>query len=449
MKSTPLMKADRFLQVKTILVFISFVFIFIVREYIGQTVTFIALDLVLSIYLVSIFNGKYRYLFLIHPVFILFSSYGFLIPFTDIGVGFTYVNTFDMLFDTSLGVNEVASSEAYIDSNKVFWFSKIYYSIIPIIWLPKFLYSNPDNITLYYSMGFFTMLFTALAVYASQYLHILKKNILLIYALYATISPTFLEINSSLHRYQLLFFGLFLFLISYIGLVKKRNSWHRIAVLIFILFASIFFIGLSKPQLLLVLLVFVFIDMTISGKLSMVSSMANYLDIRVLFILIIFLIQAFGYFIIPDGYVTDAFQVGGKFNSIASIPVLGYVVRLVYAVLSPFPWIDFSQMSIYGYNLIFFIMHIFSSFLASWMILTLFVRFKMILKCNYDNEGTIVLFGFVTTFSLMFSSIGFHVYLAPALPFLAVLLKDKYRISIIYPIFFIFFMEIVAQLLRY
>ena len=180
MKSTPLMKADRFLPVKTILVFISFVFIFIVHEYIGQTVTFIALDLVLSIYLVSIFNGKYRYLFLIHPVFILFSSYGFLIPFTDIGVGFTYVNTFDMLFDTSLGFNEVASSEAYIDSNKVFWFSKIYYSIIPIIWLPKFLYSNPDNITLYYSMGFFTMLFTALAVYASQYLHILKKNILLI-----------------------------------------------------------------------------------------------------------------------------------------------------------------------------------------------------------------------------------------------------------------------------
>ena len=301
--------------------------------------------------------------------------------------------------------------------------------------------------TLYYSMGFFNMLFVSIAVYISQFFHILNKKTLLVIALFSTVSPTFFEINTTLHRYGLLFFGLFLFLLSYIGLIKQKKSIFNKTLLVFILFVSIMSIGFSKPQLFVVLLLFVFLDQVSSNNIPIISKIYNSFDKRVLLCLLIFAIQATAFLVIPSSYA-PAVSDYGNYKAINDIPLIGFVVRVIYAMLSPFPWFNFSQLDIYGGNSLFLIVRIFSAFFSSWLIFSTFFKFNLIMK-SFDTDKTIIIFGIAIMFSLMFSAIGYNVYLAPALPFLAViLLKKSYRIHIIYPIAFILSMEILAHIAR-
>ena len=170
---------DRFLQAKTLLVFFSLSLIFSVYDLFSPTLTFILLDSILAIYLTSLFRGKYKYLFLIHPIFLLLSSYGFEVPFADIGVGRTYITTFSILVEPDLhGLSSIYEYCAIMDS--IFGFCLVYWGILPIIWLPNFLYGHSSEMTLYYSMGLFNMLYVAIAVYVSQFFRILNKKTLLI-----------------------------------------------------------------------------------------------------------------------------------------------------------------------------------------------------------------------------------------------------------------------------
>jgi len=439
---------DHFLHIKTILAIISFALILNVHEFISPTLNFILLDCVLAIYLTSLFQSKYKYLFLIHPVFLLLSSYGFEIPYANIGIGFKYLTTYDILTNPlSYGLDSVSQ---YCEKREnIFGFCKVYFGIFPIIWLPDFLYNHRSlEITLYYSMGFFNMIYVAIAVYISHFFHVLNKNTLLIIALYATVSPTFFEINSTLHRYGLLFFGLFLFLLAYIGLIKQKKSTFNKIGLALVFFISILCIGYSKPQLFLILLIFVFIEQISSNRIPLFSGIYNKLEKKLLLCLLIIGVQSLGLLIIPTDYA-PASTLGGNFTSIVNIPLLGFIVRVIYAVLSPFPWVNFTQLELYGFNSVFLITHILSAFLASWLILSVFLRIGLILK-SLDNDKTIIIFGISIIFSLMFSAIGYNVYLAPALPFLAVIfLKKTYRVPIFYPIGFILLMEIVAHVARF
>jgi hypothetical protein len=444
--SDNLASCDQFLNIKTILVIFSFILIFSGYELLTSTITFILLDFVLAIYLTSLFHSKYKYLFLIHPIFLLLSSYGFEIPFADIGVGFTYITTFDILVNPLFYGHDSVST--YCDSrDNIFGFCKVYFGIFPIIWLPTFLYGHTLEMTLYYSMGLFNMLFVAIAVYISQFFHILNKKTLLIISLYATVSPTFFEINSTLHRYELLFLGLFLFLLAYIGLIKQKKSTFNKIGLAFVLFISILCIGYSKPQLFLVLLLFVFIEQVSSNRIPIFSRIYNNFEKKLLLGLFILVVQSLAFLVIPGEYA-PASNFGGHLTNIVDIPLLGFIVRVVYAILSPFPWINFTQWELYGYNSVFLIIHMLSSFLASWLIISTFFRIGLILK-SLDNDKTIIIFGISIIASLMFSAVGFNVYLAPALPFLAViLLKKSYRVPIVYPMGFILLMEIAAHVAR-
>ena len=176
--------------------------------------------------------------------------------------------------------------------------------------------------------------------------------------------------------------------------------------------------------------------------------------------MLIFGIQATAFLVLPSSYTEVRDDMGNvssvmldasyaNTNSIIDIPLIGYVMRLIYAILSPFPWINFTQLSIYGGNPLFLIVHIFSSFFAAWIIISTIFRFDLILKSS-DTNKTIIIFGLSIAISLMFAAVAFNVYLAPALPFLAiVLLKKSYRVSIMYPIGFILFMEIIAHIARF
>jgi len=439
---------SRFLGLRTVLMGLSIVAVLQASILLSPTITFILLDCVLAIYLAFAFRGKLKYLFLVHPVFLLFSSYGFQIPFSEIGVGYSYLDTFGMVIDPqTLGVN-AGFSEFYRDKQTIFGFGKVHFGIIPIIWLPSFLFDDVPDVVLYYSMGVFSLLYVVLVVFISQFYKVLKSENLLLIALYAAVSPTFFDISSTLHRYGMLICGLLFFLISYLGLVKQNRSFVSMIGLSIVLLIAVLMIGFSKPQLLYVCFLFVVLDFLSSNKLGMLSQILRGMDKRLFLMILLLALQLFSILLIPDQHISIASNMGGKFSYLANFPILGFVLRVVYAALSPFPWVGFSQWDLYGHNYIFLLVHMLSAFTATWLILSLIMRFSEIFRADHEDK-TILLFGLCVIFSLMFSGIGFHVYLAPALPFLAIILiKKDLRVSPVYPFSFCFAMEVVAQSAR-
>lgn len=418
----------------------------------GPIATFICLDLILSAYLTSLFHGKYSFLFLIHPVFALISSYGFEIPYTEIGTSFTFLDTFKTYVDPSTFNLDTVNLWATLfpQEGGFLGVGSVYIGTIPIIWLPGYLFLNPPDIVFYLSLGAFTMLYAAIAVSVALYLGILRKDILLIIALYSTVSPTFLEINNGLHRYGLLFLGFFLFLIAYIGLSRIASGLRKL-LLVIIMLLAIVLVAVSKAPVLLSLALFVLLERLSCNKLPFFSKAFAGLDnsSRVFVSVVgIVIAQYLSTFIIPDAYLLGFSQQGGQYAELMNLPILGLVLRLVYAVLAPFPWINFDQWEIYGYNTVFLWLHFFSTLFATWVIFSLFSRMRRIVD-GADDIRTTSMLGVAILSSLAFSAIGFHVYLAPALPFLAVIMFEKQnRVSLIYPVCFVVAMEIVAQVAR-
>lgn len=438
----------RSLVFRTILMGLAILAVIQSSIFLTPTQTFILIDFVLSIYLFSAFTGSLRYLFLIHPVFLLFSSYGFQIPYSEIGVGFTYVNTFEMLINPETLTLDERAYEFYQDKTTVFGFRTVYFGIIPIMWLPSYLYNEVPDITFYYSMGVFNLLYISFVVFVSQFFKVLKSENLLIIALFATVSPTFFDAGTTLHRYGLLVCGLLVFLISYLGLFKKNYASFSMIGLLITLVIGLLMVGYSKPQLFYVFMLFSFIDLLVSKRLGLMSKIFHAIDNRLFLVLLVLALQLFAEIIIPEPHLSEAINYGGRFAFISDVPILGFIVRLIYAVLSPFPWIGFSQWHIYGGNYIFLPIHILSAFISAWLVLSFFLRFNEVFRSDYQDR-TILIFGFCLLLSLMFSGIGYHVYLIPALPFLAIILiKKSLRISAVFPVGLCFIMEILAHSAR-
>tara|TARA_Y100000992_G_scaffold302080_1_gene274852 strand:+ start:314 stop:1681 length:1368 start_codon:yes stop_codon:yes gene_type:complete len=438
----------RFLKFKTTCLLFIVACIFQFSYLISPWLTFFILDCVLSVYLLSLFQGNLRYLFFFHPLFVFISAPFFQIPYDEIGVGFTYLDTFNMVIDsTTLGLSS-GLGEYYSDKESVFGFGKVYFGIIPIIFLPNLIAIEPEPHLLYYSMSLFSLIYVALAAFVSRFYNILTSKNLLIIALYATVSPTFLEINSTLHRYSMLIGGLFLFLLSYIGLREKNRSKSDVFGLLIFTIISIFFIGFSKPQIIYVLIMFISLDLLFANKLHLISRIFIRMDRRLFFVLVVFFLQIFSLFILPEEHKSIAANYGGQLTALANVPILGFILRLVYAVLSPFPWVGFAQWELYGFNYMFLFVHIISAFLAAWIILSVIFSLNKIWQIEYQDR-LIIIFGICVLFSINFSAIGFHVYLAPALPFLSILLSNKgLRVNAIYPLIFCITLEVVAHMAR-
>lgn len=420
---------------------------------IGPILTFLLLDVLLSAFLYSCFRSKWRILFIIHPFFVLITGYGFQIPFTDIGIAETYVDTYNRFVNPTtimLHWDELIDALLYAEE-KTYGVGKVYASVIPILWFPRLLFDNsPDNIV-YFSQSLWALLCISVGVAVGLSLRVVRSQLLFIIALFGAVSPTFLEINSSLHRYHLLVLGLLLFFLAYFGLTREV-SLSRIPVLILVLISSIIMIGISKSALFLSLFIFIVLDLWAREKIPVFSSNLKKIKLWLrltLYIILLICVELFvAEFLVPKNYLSFYSQLGGQFENLINIPIIGLVLRLVYAALSPFPWMNFSQWDLYGYNSIFLAVHVMSSFISVWIILSLFASFRRVLS-GPDDIRACVLYGCGIMSSLAYSAIGFHVYLAPALPFLAVLFYEKEnRISPVYPIGFIIALEAISQLMQ-
>lgn len=392
-------------------------------------------EFLLVSYLASILKSKYSYLLLIHPLFLLSTFSGFEIPFSQIGVGFSFMGKFNMFFESDSGAGaELVGS--FLGGNIFQTYSDFYLSSIPIIAIKAIFETFPD-IGFYIWLNIFHLFsITIGAIHLFNYKS-LNKNEALIIILFFIISPSFLEINSTLHRYSLMFTGL---LISFNSInyhqskAVIRNKFLFISSFIF----GIILILISKPALIMSLMVY--IGFILLKKFKIKLSLLAFL---ILFILVT---DAFGLGLLNNFDVLSRYgevnRTGGSsFSFLALLFGVGFFFRVLYAALSPFPWIDFSQgLDLYGNNDAFLFIHIFSAITALYLLLSFFFNIN---KFSIDKlNSNPIIFGFALLLPLRFSSIGFHVYLVPALPFLAPLLLNKdYRVPLLPVIFFVFALE--------
>ena len=398
-------------------------------NFFGQTVTFLLFDIVLSIYITSLFKNNLRFLFLLHPVIIFFTSLGYEIPYRDVGVGWTYINTYNFFINPS---------EVIVDPS-IIGLKSSYIGVIPFIWFPNYLFNSTlEPLTLYYSISVWTLFCALTMIIISRLIKSVSHNTLLLLVLFCVMSPISFDINSSIHRYHILILGLILFYISWLDLTNKIPN--RKLFSFFILIFSLVLILLSKIAILISILLFVIVEIIIIRKIVLISKLSSGVVYSILISLLLIIFYV-GFSILPDQYLYSDF-VKGPINIFTQLPVIGFFARIVYSVFSPFPWLTFNQWELYGFNEVFLFIHILSTFIALWLIFSLFLNFKKLFLLKDEHRSSIIM-ALTIILTLSFSAVGHHVYIAPAIPFLSVIFFYKSFIcNFRYPLFCIIFAEI-------
>ncbi len=119
------------------------------------------------------------------------------------------------------------------------------------------------------------------------------------------------------------------------------------------------------------------------------------------------------------------------FGGLVQWPVIGWVVKYVYAILAPFPWseaplfIDWN----YGGNTLLFLMHVLSALSGLYLFLVMIIKYRLIIDSDVGLKKMII-YGLIMSLSILKGSTGFHTYLLIYFPFLAPLFGIKqFRIN--------------------
>jgi hypothetical protein len=293
------------------------------------------------------------------------------------------------------------------------------------------------------------MAMTALAGTLAIHFKCFPPKVVSMICLYATVSPTALELNANVHRYSLMIVGLYIFLVGYTIVVERVALILRLAG-IGLITASILVIGASKAPLLYSLGLFIVLELWTRQKIpgaDLLSALPRYIQITaycIVAVVMSFVAQR----IVPAEYAVELSRQGGQYTAAQGIPIVGFIIRVVYATLAPFPWLGFDQGEIYGFHPAFFPLHIVSSILATWILWSTISHIFSLTSASSPLR-LLILFGLAVLGSLQFSAVGYHAYLTPALIFLSpVLIHPRSRAPLAYPLMFCALMEIIAQIAR-
>lgn len=385
-------------------------------------------DTALSVYLLRMFKSKYRFLFLLHPPILLVSSLFFITPFLQIGDGPSYEAVVRRFVDTtSLAFN----FDRPLQGQDIFSFFKyMRLGVIPLFLVPEYFFPAPSDAIYYIWQGCFHLMLTVIVVTLARLWGAIDHRHLLFMALFAAVSPSFFDLGGAPTRYGITFFGIFLFFIAYMAASKALKITPLIG-----LAGGVATIVVSKAPLLLPALVFVVVDQTIVSKYKLNLRMVL-LGSATLFALL--LLREF--FIEKLVFYAEMSKTGAAtFSSMTQVPVVGAILKYVYALLSPFPWSEaplFVEIN-YGGNWLLFLLHVCSSLFGLYLFFIMILRFRILLKANAELKRSL-LYGFIMSLSIIWGATGFHKYLLIYFPFFAPLLAYRVlRVNWLYPFLFV------------
>jgi hypothetical protein len=238
------------------------------------------------------------------------------------------------------------------------------------------------------------------------------------------------------------FFGVFLLFISHISLIRKLNIsklfWYLIAIVCVLI---------SKSVLLLPYSLFVFIDLVFIHRSKWNFKYIIFIGIG--FLSAFFILTSL--FEIVNVYIDETSKTGAAtFSFLINIPIIGWVVKYVYALLSPFPWAQSIYFISYDYagNWLLFIMHILSALVGTLLFVTLFSNSKKILASSIEFKQMIA-FPVIMSTSILGGGIGFHTYILIYFPMMApILTESNFKKNPVLVLLLVFFLELFVDLAK-
>ena len=391
----------------------------------------LVLDLLFCGYLVCLFKSKYKYLFFLHPIALFVSSQLYTIPFLGGGDGDAYGQVVASLFDSH---DLSFHGERLWAENTPFNFFKLAsLGVIPTYAVPEFFFGNPADDVYYLWQGTFHVFLSLIVIVLARTWRVLEEKYLFAIALFVVISPTCFEFNTVPSRHIVTFFGVFLLLIAHIATIQRftlfRAAWYTLAVVVVVI---------SKAPLMIPYFIFVIIDQVFIRRAKFDSK-----TIIVFGFLSIGILLMGSYFIKTVGYYEQISSGGLNYGAVGQIPIIGWIVKYVYALLGTFPWSS-APLYIdnnYNGNWLLFFMHTLSSLTGLYLFFIVILKRHAILASDIELKKTVV-FGLIMSLSILSGATGFHGYLSIYFPMLAPLLTiKKLQINPILPIGFVVIME--------
>ncbi len=395
-------------------------------------VAIIGSDIILCLFLASMFKSKYRYLFLLHPLGILLFSQFFVTPFIELGDGDAYKAVVSEYLNSSdLSYNPIVSIDNY---GILGFFKYTSMGVAPVYVIPEYFFINPDSSIYYLWQNTLHVLLSSIVISLTRIWNVVKVEHLFGFTLFAIIGPSFFELGAAPTRHIVTFFAIILLFFSFQALLQKvtptRLFWFAIAL------AAVL---ISKVVLLLPFIIYVVVDLLLNKRLSLNSSLFFAAGALVAsFILSDLLMTITAYEEIAKGGTAT-------FGGMVQWPVIGWVVKYVYALLAPFPWSSAPEFISwnYGGNTPIFLMHILSALMGLHLFMILIIKYRLIFSAGSDLRE-MILYGVIMSLSIIKGSTGFHTYLLIYFPFFAPLLSNKqFHVSLLYPMAFVLVLEAI------
>jgi hypothetical protein len=362
----------------------------------------------------------------VHPIILGIALYFYDAPFLQLGDAQIY---FDVVNHYYAGNRDFISEALDVISQLGLFgaLAQLNLAITPFILIPQNLYESPSSEIYFLWQTTLSIILISLCATLATRWKCIREDYLFYIILYCVISPSFFELRSNLNRYGMLFFGVLLFYISFIALQKKTDAFKLAGL-------STAIIAIAITKFLLLIPIFIFcIWFYIFAKRSILSIFLL-VTIGIITVTITFSITQIS--TLYSRYIYIASTGAKTFSFLIDLPVIGYPIKLVYALLSPFPWHKAEQLTIstYGGNYFIFVMHIFSALFGVYFFSNIVLRFRSLFSLNSDLTYALT-FGLIMSSSVFFGAIGYHAYLLIYFPFFAVLFAvPQYKISWLIPI---------------
>lgn len=392
----------------------------------------LVLDLLFCGYLVSLFKNKNKYFFLLHPFVLLVSSQLFTGSFLSAGDGLDYSSVIVNNFNTQdLSFNDEGLMSSYTG---VTLFKQLSLGVFPVFVVPEFFFVNPAEEVYYLWQGTFHVFLSLIVITLARLWRILEEKYLFAMALFVVLSPTCFELGTAPTRHYVTLFGIFLLLIAHLAIRQRVKlsslAWYAIAVAVVVI---------SKMQLLIPYLVFVIIDMFFINRLKLKLKYMVMILVGLVFILVSTIDYALESI---SSYEEVSKQGAASFGHFTEIPIIGWIVKYVFALLSPFPWSNSPRyIDSYAGNWFLFFMHTISALTGLYLFFVVIMKWRAIFAA--DNQlKQVVIFALIMSLSILKGGTGFHGYLSIYFVMLAPLLTIKQlQINPILPIAFVVSME--------
>lgn len=387
------------------------------------------LDLSICVYLFFLFKHRFSFLFLLHPFILLINSQLYDGDWLFSGDGKSILAVVSSYLDIGRSNPFPVEGEELQDMGFLGALKFMSLGAVPTVYIPNHFFSTPIDTVYYVWQGTFHVILCAAGATLAKFWDCIKEKYIYSIILFAVISPTFFELGQVPTRHLVTFFGLFMLFVTHVAISKRleiyRLIWWAIAILIILI---------SKSIYILPYMIFAAVDFFIIRQ-------SNLNQKYILIALIVGLIGVLAgpYFLQVLGQYIGISQTGGNsFSFLTQVPILGIIIKYIYALLAPFPWTIASHYieGIYTGNAFMFFLHTLSAMTGIYFFTILLFKWKQIWMMD-DDFKSLMVYAFIMSLTIMGGSTGFHGYLSIFFPFLApLLLFKKFRILPIIPLVF-------------